>query len=596
MNCAKPHSRKKSAARPRLARAADERGAALIMALLVSVVVVGVGALALSVTRSEVRVASNYERGLAAKYHAESGLDRIVGMQNNLNASPRYLFNMGTYTARANPGVNDTSYMYNSNADAPLSGSSQTMGTIDTRVIGKDPITQTPPYLVESTSLMADGSSTTYRAVVDVLSLLDFAVFSDEDIYIAPDITIGGRVYSGEDIVLTGPIATFLQRVEYASSISNTGFGDFRQGHSQVKPLPSIPAIVSLTFFENASKNAGVCSTGRGLYIGQDGPGTVDNQTNNLFRAYEPATGNPAGRNTSSYQPRCRDSNQCAVIDLTLLDFNRTPIEYNGVPLVGFDGTALNNFNGVIWSDEELHVFGHLGGRSVEDMTITDTHNYMVPAGNGPNRYSNNVLDSAEDGANGGSAQGILDPLNVGTSMGIYANNNIWIDHNIFAGFDINGNPVRLALVARNNVRIDGYSPRVINVDAAVLAVNGTWRPRGDQSSHRRNDWADLNGSNAPSAWVYDMDRDGVIETSNGATRSSDRNETDMRFAWTLRNTGNLVVATRPSSAPWTSVSPAHPRFYTYDQTLMTAEIPCYPTLPNYGIVPGSFTEIVRVP
>jgi hypothetical protein len=67
-----------------------------------------------------------------------------------------------------------------------------------------------------------------------------------------------------------------------------------------------------------------------------------------------------------------------------------------------------------------------------------------------------------------------------------------------------------------------------------------------------------------------------------------------MLDAWAIQNLGNLVVATPPNSGHW--ASHGHPRFYTYDTQLQTAEIPCYPTLPNYGIVPGSFTEVLNSP
>ncbi|MFQ5689639.1 MAG: pilus assembly PilX N-terminal domain-containing protein, partial [Gemmatimonadota bacterium] len=571
---------------------ADSRGGALVLALLVSVIVLGLGAVALTVSRTEVNVSSNYQRGLSAKYFAESDLRRVVGQQNDLTASPRYLFAPASYQYRAT-GPNDTSRLAVRNAVSPLPSGNQTLGTVQTSVLGKDPVVDSPPYTLQSTATLSDGTSTTYQAVVDVLSLLDFALFSDEDVYIAPDIVIGGRVYSGGLIGLTGPIATFLQRVEYVRGLQNPSFGDFRQGRAQIQPLPSIPALVDLTFFESASKNAGVCSNGRGLFIGQQGPAVVRNQARNVFRAYKAGgSGSRARKQRNQSRPGCRDQDWCYAIDLGLFDFTARPITYAGVPLVGFDGNPLTDFNGVIWTDAEVHVWGHLGGRSVEDNTITDSRNYMTPKMISYNRYSNNVLDAGEDGSNGGVLNGKLDPGNKGVNLGIYAKRNLYIDHNIFAGTDSIGNPVRLGLVARDYVRIDSYSPRVIIVQAAVLAVEETWRPAGNQSSHRPNDWANNNGAAPPNTYVYDMNQDGVIQSNNGASRRSDRNETRMRYAWTLRNLGNLVVRERPSSGPWTAVRPPHPRFYLYDTQLQTAEIPCYPTLPSYGIVPGSFTEI----
>ncbi len=574
-----------------LARARDQRGGAIIIAILVSMVVMGMGAVALAMSRGEMRVAANHGRGVMARYHAEAGIQRAVGLQNDLTQSPRHLFTQSNYSHRATSAA-DTSVMTLSNADSPLSGGTQTEGTVELRILGKDPVTQTPPYVVQSTSRLADGSSATYQAVVDVVSLLDFAVFSDDDIHIAPNITISGRVYSGQDIDLTGPTATFLQRVEYAGGLQNPGNGVFLQGHKKVSPLPSIPALVNLTFFENASKNTGVCSTGRGIYIGYDGPSSIDTQTSTLFRAYE--GGAPAGASGSWGNPGCRSGSSCFAIDMSLFDFTASPVTYGGTTVLGYDGQPLTNFNGVIWADGEVHVWGHLGGRSPEENTVTDARGYLTPPFMAANEYSNNQLDAGEDGNNGGVVNGELDTANRGVSLGIYSNTHIAIDHNIFAGADSIGNPVRMALVSRNLTFLDGYSPKLTRVESAVLAVTDTWTGYGDHSDHQPNDWANVNGSQPPDSYVYDVDWDGTIESNNGTTRSEDRDETDMLNAWAIQNLGNLVVSDPPSSGHW--AGHAHPRFYTYDTQLQTAEIPCYPTLPNYGVVPGSFAEILNVP
>jgi hypothetical protein len=571
----------------------DQAGGAIILMLLVSVVVLGAGALALTVSRGEMRVSSNHLRGLSAKYHAESGLHRLVGMQNDLTASPRYLFNASNYSHRAS-SPSDTSLLIPHGADAPLTAGTRSVGSTAQRVIGKDPLIDPPPYRLWSTTTLSDGSSATFEALVDVLSLLDYAVFSDDDIRVAPNVTITGRVYSGDDITLTGPTSTFLSRVEYADQLENPSNGVFQQGHSQIPPLQSISALVNLNFFESASKNTGVCSAGRGLYVGFDGPGTVDNQTTNLFRAHR--NGAPATQDASGSQAGCRANASCYLIDMTQFDFSASPITYGGTPVLGFDGTALTNFNGIIFADDELHVFGHLGGRFPEDATVTDTMSYMTPPFVAANLYSNHTLDVGEDGTNGGALDGLLDPDSLGVSLGLYSDETIWIDHNIWAGADSLGLPVRMALVSGDSVRIDHYSPRAIMAQTAVLAVNGTWRPGGTTGTHKPNDWAANAGDAGPGTYRFDLNQNGVLEANNGAAVFGDRNERAMRDAWTLYNQGNLVVAQRPSSSPWTSVSPAHPRFYRYDTQLVLSEIPCYPTLPDYGIVPGSFREVLSAP
>ncbi|MCG8466939.1 MAG: hypothetical protein MJB57_01825 [Gemmatimonadetes bacterium] len=568
----------------------DERGGAIIMAILVSMVVLGAGALALTVSRNDMRITANHNRGVLAKYHAESQLQRSIGLQNDLTQSPRWLRDGANYAYRAT-GVGDTSRTVPQTANAPFAGGTASDGTVEIRVIDKDPVTETAPYTIQARSQLADGSSATYQAVVDVLSLLDFAVFSDSDINVGGNITISGRMYAGDDITLWGTNANFLQRVEYVDQLNNPWNGTFFQGSEQVEPLPSISALTNLDFFENASKNAGVCTSGIGIYIGDDNP-VAAAQTAALFTAYEgssPANSASWGAN----QAACRTGTPCYALDMTLFDFSATPITYGGNVVVDFSGNPITNFNGVIWADDEIHVWGHLGGRSIEENTVTDTEGYINPPFAWPNVYSNNRLDPGEDGNNGGIVNGILDPGNRGANLGIYTDSMMVIDHNIWAGTDVNGEPVRMALVARQNVRIDAYSPLIMVVEAATLSVTARWDPQGSHSDHQPNHWTNVNGDQPPNTYQWDLDYDGVIETNNGYGWA-DRDETDVYWAAGLLNLGNLVSATNPVSGHWASMG--HPRFYTYDTQLQTAEIPCYPTLPNYGIVPGSFTEVLNAP
>lgn len=558
-------------------RLAEERGAALIMTLLVAMIVFGLGVLTVSISLPETRIAANYQNSVTAKYFAESAIERVVGLQNDMSRSPRYLFESSSYAVL----TADSAVFPLDTAVAPTSNGNESAGTIRTLVTNTNPRSRPAPYVVRSTATLADGTSTTYEATVDVVSLLDFAVYSEADISIAPNITLGGRVYSGDDVSLGGPNIILLDRVEYVDNIYNTGYGDFRQGHERVPALPPVVNLADMGFYEPAAKNAGRCTDGRGLYIGTDGPTAVDNQSINVF-----ARLNNQQSNSSS---GCRDGPHCIVIDLGLFDFSASPITYNGVGLLGYDGNPLIDFNGIIFSELETHVWGHHGGRSVEDATIADGESYMTPPGVGTNLYSNNVLDAGEDGSNGGTANGQLDPRNVGANIGIYVRGNIYIDHNIFAGRDTAGNKVAVGLVARDNVHIDATSPRTIIIDAAVLAVTGTWDPEGSSSNHRYNYWANSGGT-----YVYDLDGDGTLETNTGVGQSGDRDETAMFYAWTLRNLGNLVTKTQPNSGVWSSNG--HPRYYYYDASLQTAELPCYPTLPDYGIVPGSFTEVLVQP
>jgi hypothetical protein len=93
----------------------------------------------------------------------------------------------------------------------------------------------------------------------------------------------------------------------------------------------------------------------------------------------------------------------------------------------------------------------------------------------------------------------------------------------------------------------------------------------------------------ADSTYIYDLDGDGVIETDIGQGKAGDRNEKEMRDAWLNLDLGNMVVAESASWGPW--VTTAHAGVKIYDFGLLVAEPPCWPVLPYYGMVPGSFIE-----
>jgi len=559
---------------------ADERGAALVLVLLVATILFALGSLAVAVSIPESRIAGNFQNSIAAKYFAESAIEKVVGLQNDMTKSPRYLLNPSSYALL----TADSVVFPLDSAISPRAGGNRTVGTIRTAITNANPWDTPAPYTVRATATLNDGSSTTYEAAVDVVSLLDFAVYSEASIGIAPNITISGRLYSGANINFTGPNIILMGRVEYVSSISGVQYADFRKGYEQVDALPSVVNLADMSFYEQAAKSAGECTDGIGLYIGSDGPSSVDQQSTNLFTRLNYKKWNS--------QSGCRDGNNCVVLDLSLFDFSVSPVTYNGTALIGFDGQPLTDFNGIIFSEMETHTWGHLGGRSVEDLPVTDTRAYMTPPGVSVNLYSNNVLDTGEDGVNGGVVNGQLDPRGRGANVGLYVLGNIYIDHNIFAGVDSAGQPVRFAMVARDYVHVDAHSPRTIIMESAVLAVTRTWDPEGSSSNHQANYWAENGGTGG--GYVYDLDGDGTIETNTGVGQSGDRNETSMLYAWTLLNLGNLVTDTRPNSGVWASYG--HPRYYVYDVELQTAEIPCYPTLPDFGIVPGSFTEVLTTP
>jgi hypothetical protein len=218
------------------------------------------------------------------------------------------------------------------------------------------------------------------------------------------------------------------------------------------------------------------------------------------------------------------------------------------------------------------------------------------------NHYSNNVLDAGED-LNG---NGILDPAGVGRSLTIVTEKDfdIVIDHGIFYGETPQGDRVSLGLLSGDAIYVDPSSPRALIATGALLAegyddYNGWYGsfvalPNSNQTTHRPNFWAKGAGDLVPtdSTYVYDLDGDGTLETDIGQGQAGDRNEKQMRDAWVNLDLGNMVTARSASWGPW--VTTAHAGVKIYDFGLIAAEPPCWPVLPHYGMVSGSFIELTN--
>ena len=632
----------------RLANASGERGMALLTVLMVTSVILFLGTFAFISSRSEIRTSANYRGRIQAQYFAESGMDLTVGHQNDLSGSPRYLFDPKNYSSMSA----DSSVFKDLDAKDPATG--KKVGTIRRVIVGKNPASQPPPYTLRSTATLLDGSQATYEVELDALSLLDFAMYSEGSLTYVPPGAWYGRTYINGNFRITGgcpPPEVFMKKVEYTGTISGQSCGDFREGVEKIDPYPPLTSLVDLDFYEDAVEKSNVCGTGMGLYIGNSGSTAVKNQSNDLFGMKD--TGKLGVDNlTSATQwaaakdvavTGCLNMDDCYQIDLTLFDFAANPITYGGKQLVGWNGAKLTpaNFNGVIFVDGELHVWGILGGRSSEDAVVVDrvtsydSNLYRATIINGlnpstekigssavtlgkpfhhhpeftklaapysvqlSNHYSNNALDAGED-LNG---NGILDAAKKGRTLTIVTerNSDIVIDHNIYYGEDPNGNRVSLGLIAGDAMYVDPSSPRTLVATGALLArghdTYSGWDgsfialPNTNQTTHRLNLWAKGRGEVVPSdsTYVYDLDGDGVIETDIGQGKPGDRNEKKMRDAWVNLDLGNMVTAESASWGPW--VTTAHAGVKIYDFGLIAAEPPCWPVLPYYGMVAGSFIE-----
>jgi hypothetical protein len=608
-----------------LEAANNERGVALLFTLMVAAVVMALGAAAMLNTMSEMRTSDNFRKDVRAMYLAESGLDLVLGLQNDLTRSPRYLKNTSSYSSRTATGatLRDTTAVW---SDAP--GGPVTLGTLRREVRGKDPVLTPPPYTIRSTAVLADGNEAIIQADVDLISLKDYALFGESSVAVGSNITLTGRVYSAGNLDLRNQTNIhFMREVEAVGSVLGASNATYDRGYEQgVPPYPPLTALVDLNFFRNASQNANVCGTGTGLYIGADVP-SVASQSANLFgmgTAYPTRDGkNPLTGRLST----CNGGlTSCYQIDLGLFDFTSNPISYGGRPLQAVGGGSLtpDNFNGVIYVNGQVHVWGILGGRSAEDRTVADDDGmpggaplYNHPQGggapfvdsallaaNGGNFYSNDMLDAGEDA----NANGTLDPALRGRPINIVvpATRDIVIDHNIFMGTDTTGTRVSLGLIAGNKVYVDEAAPRTTIVEAAVIAMStasGAWTVEGAVASggglsitHPDNFWAKNGGDLDPgTSYQYDLNQNGALEANNGDGGTAvDSQELSMLLSAVFRFNGSLVVGGSPNTAAYTAGTPDRPRSYRYDSDLINNEIPCYPTLPRYGVVAGTFAEINR--
>ena len=549
----------------------SETGHTLVFTILLVVVLFTLASGLILTTSTDFKVAGAVTHHGTALYSADAGLRNIVCLQNDTTRSPRYLFDSDSYQdLEGDPTLEDLELI--DSVDGHL------IGISTCEILGSNPLSDPPPYTARCAALVG-GASRTVRAEIAPIRILDYAVFSEADVRIAPNITINGKIYSADRLILNGPPIIFNKDVEYVNGIVNQDYGTYNGPVEQIDPWPSLTSVVELAFFELASKETGHCGDGVGLYIGPDSGA----RHNDLFYL-----------SSSSYQ-----------IDLTLFDFSGPfkdppePVSYNGTDLERYEsGEPLTDFNGIIFIDKHLYIWGINGGRSVEDFHVVDGdkplssyYDYPGPNGTGNNLYSNNRLDPLEDGTGGGVVNGVLDPAGRGRNLTIVTAQyqDVYIAHNCFTGTDHAGNPVAMGIISGDAIKITSDSPRTIFIEAALLAVGEdsgySWYPLGSSSSHQDNYWAE----GPDGTYVFDLDNDGIIEDDNGQGQPEDRDETSILSAWSLINEGNLVTYDTPVSGIW--ASGGHIRIYQYDQKLEYAELPCYPIIPIYGIRPGTWIE-----
>ncbi|MFC2172109.1 PilX N-terminal domain-containing pilus assembly protein [Acidobacteriota bacterium] len=557
----------------------NNEGIALITAVILLLVLFVLGTGLIILANTELQISKSFSSNTKALYIAEAGIHEIAAHQNDPTASTAYFKDDNSFQTT---GVDP--YFVDMSITDPQNG--KVLGTCTRQVInGKDPRVDDPPYRIRATASTSFATRILEADLKEYLgdTVLGYSMYSEVSLGLEPGQVFDGHIYADGDLTLSGTGIVFNKNVEYVNNLVNSDNGSYNG--AVIHPPSSkiaLTDLVDLNHLEQASKQPGKCGSGAiGLYIGPD----TGAKNNALFE-----------RSSGVYQ-----------IDLTLFNFSgaldspQKAIEYDGTNLIRFDHThAIKKFNGVIFVEGELHIWGINGGRSVEDFTVLDQDKsansgiwYPGPNGLGNNNYSNNVLDSKEDGDNGGESDGKLDPAKQGFNLTIVTASgyDIYIDHNIFTGQDFNGRDVNVALISGDAIYVSPDSPKTTIIEASLLALGedsgNSFIPAGNATTHQDNYWAELKDGGD---YIYDVNRDGIFENNNHVGQVGDRNETDMLGAWSLILDGNLVTTNTISYGQWSSGG--HIQVYRYNESLQTAKPSCYPCVGKYDIMAGTWVEI----
>lgn len=335
-----------------------------------------------------------------------------------------------------------------------------------------------------------------------------------------------GEVYVGTDLdVPTGcsqdKKAEFLEFVAAHGIVRNASQGIFHKGWSD--SAAQIDLQASVDFADVRARTQGVASE-----CDCDGVGRVG-----LYMGWDPLRIGVNG-----------------TIDFSRFNFNYYDPGISADTLIAYDGAALRDtttgswlraadFNGIIFYEGDGHVRGRLDGLSGRSLSIYATDDVIVEG-------------------------------------------DIWTGH---AGFDPGtllpngaGDPVNLGLIANNYVYI-GNTPRILNIDAALMAVNHNWRAINTSTSAH------------PVAPVgnYDLDLDGIFGESprnNDPDPGTGWDEVitaaNQSITWVLNINGPIITYDGGSAAPWTNASivaaaTGPTRRYNYDLDIVDYPPPCFP-------------------
>ncbi|MCK4412423.1 MAG: pilus assembly PilX N-terminal domain-containing protein [Candidatus Eisenbacteria sp.] len=234
-------------------------------------------------------------------------------------------------------------------------------------------------------------------------------------------------------------------------------------------------------------------------------------------------------------------------LDFTLFDFHDTTlfppdtvVTYNGVAVPHAQtGNPLERgeFNGMIFFENDGRVQGTLNGRSARSLSVFATDDVIV-------------YDNIVSGHTG---------FDEGTGLP-----------------DGSGDPVNLGLIADDYVYIYRCTPRVLRIDAALMACHSNWRILGGSIADHP----------VAGPGPLDLDLDGISgETpcNNDPAPGQGWDEMNITSAtWVLNINGPIITYNGGSAWPWNDgsvlASASGPtRRYNYDMDITEFPPPCFP-------------------
>jgi hypothetical protein len=543
----------------------QERGMALVIVFILLMVVFLVMLAYLEFYQSTVLVLKRNQQVMENRTLEQEAISIILTRQNQ---NPLYLFT-------------ESNYEKSDEQEAVLKP--VVIRGIDTTVRGSAGVTIRPNPMLEyapeynlDITVTQNPSQARGEAHV-VISPVYFSGYQyySEDAMIITTGSFAGKVYAPV-LRMNRKGTDFWHTVEYGK-IENEHNAIFHVNKQKmILPYPSLRAVIDFQTLKRAAQSNNKCGKGIGLYLGPEGSLEYQTIIDKQFK-----------RSEGIYQ-----------IDLTRLRCNNPEefIEYRGTVLPRYD-SSFSKFNGVIYVEGELHIWGISGGRSAEDFYTLDKEEnpdpeqyYRGPDGYGNNAYSNNVLDAGEDWNN----NGYLDEPGGGCTLIVVTapGHSLYIDHNIFQIPFPNRKNHTIMLISGGVVHLSSSSPKTTVIEASIIALGKhndasfivDDAPRGRERLD--NYWA----KTVSGRYVYDVNADGVLSWDNHEGQPEDRNEHAMKKAHALIIRGNLILC---GKADFGEYYPHHILKFMYDAQLVFINSQCCPFIPVWKIVKGS-VELIK--